>query len=66
MPVWPLRMTAGRALDAEALTAAVVAAVRHNHTHYDQLLMSGWSRIDARDAISDAVDRVIESWRIIA
>ena len=60
------RTSAGRALDAEALTAAVVAAVRHNHTYYDQLLMSGWSRIDAREAISDAVDRVVESWRIIA
>jgi hypothetical protein len=57
------RTSAGRALEAEALTAAVVAAVRHNHTRYDQLLMSGWTRIDAREAIRDAVHRVIESWR---
>jgi hypothetical protein len=57
------RTSAGRALEAEALTAAVVASVRHNHTRYDQLLMNGWSRIDARDAIRHAVDRVIKSWR---
>lgn len=57
------RTSAGRALETEALTAAVVAAVLHNHTNYDQLLMSGWSRIDARIAIRDAVDRVIDFWR---
>jgi hypothetical protein len=55
--------TSGRALETEALTAAVVAAVRHNHTNYDQLLMSGWSRFDARVAIRDVVDRVIDFWR---
>ena len=60
------RTSAGRALEAEALTAAVVAAVRHKHTNYDWLLMSGWNRIDARDAIRDAVDRVIRSWRSYA
>jgi len=57
------RTSAGRALEAEALTAAVVAAIRHNHTRYDQLLMRGWSRIDARDAVRDVMERVIESWR---
>ena len=57
------RTSAGRALEAEALTAAVVAAACHNHTNYDQLLMSGWSRIDARGAIREAVNRVLESWR---
>jgi hypothetical protein len=57
------RTSAGRTLEPEALTAAVVAAIRHNHTRYDQLLMRGWSRIDARDAVRDVIDRIIESLR---
>jgi len=56
------RTSAGRAFEPGALTA-VVAAIRHNHTRYDQLLMRGWSRIDARDAVRDVIERIIESWR---
>lgn len=52
------RTSAGRALEAEALTAAVAAAIRHNHTCYDQLLMRGWSRSDARDAVRDVIDPI--------
>jgi hypothetical protein len=57
------RTFAGRALEESALTAAVVAAIRHRHTRYDELLMSGYSRTDARDSIHEAVDRVLECWR---
>jgi hypothetical protein len=57
------RTFAGRALEESALTAAVVAAIRHRHTRYDDLLMSGYSRAEARDSIREAVDRVVESWR---
>ena len=57
------RTSAGRGLETEALTAAVIAAIRHRHTRYDELLMSGYSRTDARDSIHEAVDRVIERWR---
>jgi hypothetical protein len=58
------RTSAGTALEPEALTAAVVAAIRHNHTRYDQLLMRGWNRNDARDTVRDAIERIIESWRL--
>ncbi len=58
------RTSAGRALEPEALTAAVVATIRHNHTRYDQLLMSGWNRKDARDAVRDAIEGIIEFWRL--
>jgi hypothetical protein len=58
------RTSAGRALEPEALTAAVVAAIRHNHTRYDQLLMRGWNRNDARDRVRDAIERIVESWRL--
>ena len=57
------RTAAGRALEADALSAAVIAAIRHRHTRYDQLLMQGYNRGDARDAVRDAIDRVLERWR---
>jgi len=56
------RTSDGRALEAEAVTAAVVAAIRHKYTDYDQLLMEGYSRMDARHIIRDAVDRVVQRW----
>jgi hypothetical protein len=57
------RSAAGRSLDEEAITLAVVASVRHEDTGYDSLLMSGISRADARDQIRPAVDRVLAAWR---
>jgi hypothetical protein len=56
------RSAAGRSLDEEALTLAVVASVRHEDTDYDLLLMSGLSRAGARDQIRPAVDRILASW----
>jgi len=57
------RTGAGRALEQDALTAAVIAAIRHRHTRYDELLMTGHDRRDARAAVRDAVDRVLVCWR---
>lgn len=57
------RTAAGRALEEEAVRSAVTAAVRHRHTRYDRLLMLGYDRRKARDAIREALDRVLESWR---
>jgi hypothetical protein len=37
------RTAAGRALDERAITAAAIAAIRHTHTRYDELLMSGFA-----------------------
>jgi hypothetical protein len=56
------RSAAGRSLDEEAITLAVVASVRHEDTEYDSLLMSGVSRQDARDRIRSAVDRILAAW----
>jgi hypothetical protein len=56
------RSAAGRSLDEEALTLAVVASVRHEDTDYDSLLMSGVGRAEARDLIWPDVDRVLASW----
>jgi len=57
------RTASGQALEEEALRAAVVAAIRHRHTKYDRLLMRGLGRKDARDAVRDDIDRVLECWR---
>jgi hypothetical protein len=57
------RTASGRALEDEALRAAVVAAIRHRHTKYDRLLMNGLDRMDARNAVRDEIDRVLERWR---
>jgi hypothetical protein len=56
------RSAAGRSLDEQALTLAVVASVRHEDTGYDSLLMSGVARDDARDRIRPAVDRILAAW----
>jgi hypothetical protein len=56
------RSAAGRALDENAITLAVVASVRHQDTNYDALLMSGVARETARERIRPAVDRVLAAW----
>jgi hypothetical protein len=56
------RSAAGRALDEQAITLAVVASIRHEDTGYDDLLMSGVSREDARERIRPAIDKVLAAW----
>jgi hypothetical protein len=57
------RSAAGRALEPGALTAAVVAAVRHKHTAYDELLMNGYDRRDARAEVRDEIEDLLQRWR---
>lgn len=57
------RSAAGRALSASAVTAAVVAAVRHTETPYDRLLMSGVPRGEARRRIAPTVEATLRSWQ---
>ncbi|SMQ15552.1 hypothetical protein SAMN06272771_1885 [Streptomyces sp. Ag82_O1-12] len=56
------RSAAGRALSEGAVTAAVVASVRHLDTPYDRLLMSGVPRHEARRRIAAAVATVLRGW----
>ncbi|WP_307811950.1 DUF2293 domain-containing protein [Sphaerisporangium rufum] len=60
------RTAAARALDEHAVTLAVVASVRHLDTGYDDLLMAGVPRSDARDRIRDRVEEVLTTWRDIS
>lgn len=57
------RSAAGRALSEGAVVSAVRAAVRHADTGYDQLLMGGVARIEARRRVSGAVEGVLRGWR---
>ncbi|BCJ44619.1 hypothetical protein GCM10010168_14320 [Actinoplanes ianthinogenes] len=57
------RSAAGRALDPEAVTRAVIASVRHEDTAYDELLMAGVPRDEARARIRADIDLVLERWR---
>jgi hypothetical protein len=57
------RSADGRALKEGAVTAAVVASVRHLDTRYDELLMSGVPRELAREQVRDDIDRVLAAWR---
>jgi hypothetical protein len=57
------RTEAGRNLEERALTLAVVAAIRHRHTEYDELLASGVDRVAARERIADRVEEILSRWR---
>ena len=56
------RSAAGRALEGRAIELAVAASVRHRETPYDELLMSGLERIEARERVRPDVDRVLAGW----
>jgi hypothetical protein len=57
------RSAAGRELDASAVDLAVRAHVRHTHTNYDELLMRGVGRLEARAQVREKMDRVLAKWR---
>jgi hypothetical protein len=57
------RTEAGRNLEERALTLAVVAAVRHSHTKYDELLANGVDRATARQRVADRVEEILAAWR---
>lgn len=56
------RSAAGRSLTERAVVSAVVAGVRHVDTPYDQLLMSGVPRYEARRRIAGTVEAVLRTW----
>lgn len=57
------RTASGRDLEEDALTAAVAAAIRHNHTNYDELLARGIDRASARAQVEDQVQAILAQWR---
>ena len=57
------RSAAAKALDGHAVRWAVAAHVRHVETPYDELLMNGWERAEARHQVEDAVQAVLAEWQ---
>ena len=57
------RSAAAKTLDEHAVRLAVVAHVRHVETPYDELLMNGWERADARRQVEDAVRSALARWQ---
>lgn len=56
------RSAAAKNFDPEAIFLAVRAHVRHQHTDYDELLIKGYDRTEARMLVADKVDRVLDKW----
>jgi hypothetical protein len=56
------RSGAAKSLDYNAILLAVVAHIRHRETNYDELLGMGWERSDARSAVAERIDEVLDSW----
>jgi hypothetical protein len=57
------RSAAAKALDGQAVRLAVAAHIRHVETPYDELLMNGWERAEARHEVEDAVQAVLAEWQ---
>jgi hypothetical protein len=56
------RSAAAKQFDSQALRLAVVAHIRHVHTHYDQLLMQYGDRELARQSAHSEIDRILRGW----
>lgn len=59
------RTEAAKRLDEEAVNLAVMAHVRHTETRYDQLLVSGYERWEARAEVKPQVEKVMAKWRAL-
>jgi len=57
------RTAAAKEMEERPLVLAVVAAARHQYTRYDELLMSGMERSEARAAVRGEVDGILAGWR---
>ena len=51
-----------KALDEDAVRLAVVAHVRHTATEYDELLVGGCDRQEARARVTDETSTVLREW----
>ena len=56
------RSAAAKELDKEAVRLAVTAHVRHAETHYDDLLLKGVERQQAREKVNSKVSQVLDQW----
>lgn len=57
------RSAAAKSLEPQAVDLAVAAHVRHRLTPYDDYLMMGWDRSDARAGVARQVRDILAAWR---
>lgn len=57
------RSAAAKEFEAKAISLAVRAHLRHQHTRYDDYLMQGWDRNLARAEIAAALNEAEAKWR---
>jgi len=57
------RSAEAKRFDEAAVRLAVAAHIRHRETNYDQLLVRGYERRDARSRVRDKVDTVLIHWQ---
>ena len=58
------RTAAAKELDADMVTLAVRAHIRHLHTEYDRLRDAGGNKRDSRAAVRETIDDVAARWRL--
>jgi len=56
------RSAAAKSLDENAVRIAVIAHIRHAETKYDELLMRGYERWNARAQVEEVVRRIFTKW----
>ena len=56
------RSASAKSLDEGAVRLAITAHVRHVETNYDELLMRGFERWEAREEVGGRVSQVLVTW----
>lgn len=57
------RSESAKSFDEDAVRLAVAAHIRHVETEYDELMMRGYERWEARDEVNSVVEQILEHWR---
>jgi len=56
------RTADAKMLEAEAIRLAVIAHIRHTETTYDDLLVGGNERWEARESVRGKVEEILDRW----
>ncbi len=57
------RSATAKELDEKAVRLAVAAHIRHQETNYDELLLTGFERWQAREQVHAQVSHVLDEWQ---
>ncbi len=58
------RSAAAKAFHEQAVRLAVIAHARHAETGYDNLLLRGYDRFDARGEVAEKLSKVLHRWEL--